>query len=201
MTLEEFLTTIARRLGPMPRTTLERAVDVVLQVIGQRLSRLEATALSDALPAELKLLLEAGPHGEELTPDEVIDQVAQRAALRPAIAQEITFVTLQQVGELAGEDAFVRIRRELPPEFDRLFSLPPQPEPLERVHLHPEHHTLAEGHGGGDRPLYAAAPDTAQSESVAHADNPHEETKLSSSRGLTQEREGRTLSTAGRDEE
>jgi hypothetical protein len=64
------------------------------------------------------------------------------------------------------------------------------------VHHDATHHTLAEASASSSRPLYAAQPQRAQSESVARSDNPHGETKLSSARGLTQEREDETLAAA-----
>ncbi|HVK68207.1 MAG TPA: DUF2267 domain-containing protein, partial [Polyangium sp.] len=53
--------------------------------------------------------------------------------------------------------------------------------------------TLATGRAGSQTPLSEARPERAHGESVVRAENPHGETKLSSSRGLTQEREQETL--------
>jgi hypothetical protein len=53
--------------------------------------------------------------------------------------------------------------------------------------------TLSEGKPGSRHPLSEARLDRAQSNSVARADEPHADTKLSSARGLTQERLHETL--------
>lgn len=53
--------------------------------------------------------------------------------------------------------------------------------------------TLASGKPGSKHPLSGAKPDRAQSNSVARSRNPHEETKLSSTKGTTQEREKEDL--------
>jgi hypothetical protein len=56
-------------------------------------------------------------------------------------------------------------------------------------------HTLAEGRPGSRRPLAEARPPAGQADSVARTDNPHGDTKLSSARGLTQEREKESIAT------
>jgi hypothetical protein len=55
--------------------------------------------------------------------------------------------------------------------------------------------TLATGRPGSQHPVSEAHPETAQERSVVNAENPHAETKLSSSRGTTQERRAETLAT------
>ena len=66
--------------------------------------------------------------------------------------------------------------------------------------VYPEHrsslsrHDLAEGRPGGTHPVASSDGQTlAHRHSVARSDNPHGDTKLSSSSGLSQERQGRTL--------
>ncbi len=108
-------------------------------------------------------------------------------------AREEAIVVCRVVAEAVGEDIARRVRLELPDEIGELFTIPEPIAKPERVHLDPERRTLAEGHGGGTRPLYAARPDHAHTQSVARSDNPHGDTKLSSATGLTQEREEETL--------
>ncbi len=73
---------------------------------------------------------------------------------------------------------------------DRAFAVPKP-----RGFMAASRGTLAEGRPGSAHPLSEARPERAQSQSVARADNPHGDTKLSSATGLTQEREGETLAT------
>lgn len=53
--------------------------------------------------------------------------------------------------------------------------------------------TLATGRPGSLHPLSEGRPDQGHSHSVARSASPHEDTKLSTSRGSTQERLGETL--------
>jgi hypothetical protein len=53
--------------------------------------------------------------------------------------------------------------------------------------------TLATGRPGSRHPVSEAHEDRAHTESIARSDDPHGDTKLSSSRGLTQERLRETL--------
>lgn len=57
----------------------------------------------------------------------------------------------------------------------------------------PQGHTLADGKPGSRHPLSEANPSHGQSHSVAESANPHADTKLSSSKGTTQEREKEDL--------
>jgi hypothetical protein len=87
-------------------------------------------------------------------------------------------------------------RQEWTPSDER--EIAPEDEAEEAAAAGPapgEGHTLADGRVGSHRPLSEAHPGEAQPGSV-RAKAPHADTKLSSSRGLTQEREGRTLAAA-----
>jgi hypothetical protein len=88
-----------------------------------------------------------------------------------------------------------RLHEALPEPMGALFTPHEPRERFEHVHLDPSHHTLAEGRPGSRHPLSEARLERAHTHSVARADNPHEDTKLSSTTGLTQEREQETLAT------
>jgi hypothetical protein len=93
-------------------------------------------------------------------------------------------------------DVLAAIRRDLPPDVaELLVEVEPHASPP-AAHHDVGKRTLAEGRAGHSRPLYAARPDNAQTESVASSANPHGDTKLSSAHGLTQEREAESLATA-----
>jgi hypothetical protein len=69
----------------------------------------------------------------------------------------------------------------------------PEHEPVSLAHRH----DIASGRPGSTRPLSAANPRVLEHRhSVARNGDPHGDTKLSSARGLTQEREGETLAAA-----
>ena len=193
MTRAEFLSRVAERMGFSNLADAETCVRNVLETVGERLSRLEAEALAEDLPADLAQPLRRASHGQTFGIEEFYARISRRAGMGIGRAREEAVVVCWVMAEAVGEDALQRIRRELPREFWELFTLPEPIPPPATVHLHPEHRTLAEGHGGGSRPLYDARPDRAQSQSVARSDNPHGDTKVSSATGLTQEREEETL--------
>jgi hypothetical protein len=120
-------------------------------------------------------------------------RVARREGVRLGLAVEHTGVVCQAVAEALSPAALYRLREALPEPMGALFSPRAPGERFEHVHLDPSHHTLAEGRPGSQHPLAETRVERAQTDSVVRADNPHEDTKLSSATGLTQEREQETL--------
>ncbi len=163
-------------------------VSDVLAALRADLGRVEAEALALALPVMLAVpLLRGGsPAGESV-------------AARVAAAEKIPLGhAVEHVAAVCGAlarrlplPALERLRAALPAATARLLEPPSTPE-LEPT-LHPRRNTLAEGRPGSRHPLSEARPPAAQAESVVASDNPHGDTKLSSSRGLTQERERESL--------
>jgi uncharacterized protein (DUF2267 family) len=189
----EFLSHVAQRSGT---TDAGGPVRAVLQSLGECLSRRQAETLADELPVSLAPWLRESTHGQELDRFDLVSRVAQRASLSRSEAVEWLFAVSRTVAEAVREDVLGPIRRDLPGDISTLLE---PVEPLsapQGMHHDPSRHNLADGHEGYARPLYAARPDNAQSESVVHADNPHGDTKLSSASGISQEREGRTLATS-----
>jgi hypothetical protein len=84
--------------------------------------------------------------------------------------------------------AFLFELRETTPEPES----PDQVRPSERPDNRWDN-TLASGRPGSRHPISDARPNRAHAHSVARSDNPHGDTKLSSSHGFTQERENETL--------
>jgi uncharacterized protein (DUF2267 family) len=195
MTREDFLLRVTERLG-VGEAEAEVAVRAVIPTIAERVSRLEAESLAGSLPQTLRELARGGAHGEDFGLPELYARVAHRAGVRIGIAVEYATAVGPVIGEAIGPDALHRLAAELPPDWLELLR-PPDRTEAPPPHLHPERRTLAEGRPGGTRPLYEARPGTAQTDSVAAGENPHADTKLSSSPGLTQEREDETLA-AGR---
>lgn len=198
MTYEQFLERVADRAGGISRADAEWMTRVVLCVLGERLSRLEAEALAQALPEHIGAYLRGGTHGQEFDTPEFYARVAIELGIRSGIAVEQANIVCQAVAEAVGGEVVHRLQLELPRSMGALFELREPFEPPPSVHLDPSRRTLAEGRPGGTRPLYAARPDRAQSESVVRSENPHADEKLSSARGLTQEREEETLATSRR---
>jgi uncharacterized protein (DUF2267 family) len=174
----------------------------------ERVARATLTALCEALPLDARAsLLAALPGASEASrvpaiarPNESLPAFYERVAVRAGLAQGIAVEHAQCVcralAERLGADARARISRHLPD------ALAPLLVPVEREAPPPRRasprsppapHTLSEGRAGSQRPLAAAVPAPAQAHSVASSDNPHGDTKLSSTRGATQEREQETL--------
>lgn len=193
MTERQFFDHIADRTPPECELEPRQITVAVLTVLSERLNRRVALALADELPDGLAHALRTDAPHAGFDAEGFYQRVGQRLGVREGIALELAAIVGLTLGELVRDDVLARVRRELPDELASLFNAPPPAPEAPSVHMHPERRTLAEGRGGGSRPLFAADPGAAQTESVARAENPHAETKLSSARGLTQEREGETL--------
>ncbi|MDD9941622.1 MAG: DUF2267 domain-containing protein [Myxococcales bacterium] len=128
------------------------------------------------------------------TLDALYARVADREDAPSGLALEHTQAVCRALAETLSGDARIWLASRLSSELATL--LEPRPPPnVPDVDHHPAHarSTLAEGRPGSSHPLSEAAPETAHSESIARAREPHRDSKLSSSEGLTQERERETL--------
>lgn len=189
----EFLSRLTERGGIQDPPGAETIANAVLSVFSERLGRIAAERLAEALPPSLGRAVLDSPHGRVFGVEELYQRVANRLGIRAGVAVEHTVSVLRTVAEVAGDDLVERLREDLPPDIDALLVVPEAAAPPPPIHRRPDGTTLAEGHGGSSRPLFAAKADRAHTHSVARNDNPHGDTKLSSARGLSQEREGDTL--------
>ncbi len=193
MTHDEFLSHVADRTGLPGLEAAERTVRAVLETLGERLSWPLIQAVAEDLPAPLAASLRGVTPHQDFNLAEFHARVASRAGVRPGLAVEHTGVVCQLVAEALTPGSLHRLREALPAPMSVLFTSREPDAPFEHVHLDPSRRTLAEGRPGSQHPLSEAQPERAHSQSVARADNPHGDTKLSSSTGLTQEREEETL--------
>lgn len=194
MTHEEMIQRISDRTGLDSREA-ERAAFAVLSVVGERLSRRAAEELAGELPIRIGGFLFGRDHGGEFDLQELYARVAAREDVRLGFAIEHATVVCETVAEALSAGALYGLRQALPEEMARLFAAQPRAPRFERIRVDARRRTLAEGRPGSSRPIYSARFDRAHTHSVAMADNPHADTKLSSSPGLTQERERETLAT------
>lgn len=193
MTSELFLQHVADRFGVENAQEPTRAV---LGTLGEALTRRQADALADELPPEVAAPLRDAAHGQDLERFDLESRVAQHTGLPRGVALEWLFAVGRTIAETVRADVLGPLCRDLPHDIAALLeAVEPAPSPP-GVHHDVSKRTLAEGRPGHARPLYAARPDVAQTESVVRSDNPHGDTKLSSARGLTQEREDESLATA-----
>ncbi|MFP2907556.1 DUF2267 domain-containing protein [Pyxidicoccus sp. 3LFB2] len=196
MTHDEFLSRVTERTGLSGPEEAARTTRAVLEVVGERLTRGELQVLTEDLPAPLSETLWSGAHGQDFDLAELYARVAGREQVREGFAVEHTGVVCQVLSEALSEAALHRLHEDLPGPLGALFSPRESRERFEYVHLEPaRRHTLAEGRPGSQHPVSESRPERAHAHSVARSDNPHEDTKLSSTSGLTQEREHATLAT------
>lgn len=198
-------------LAPFEDESLARhAVDATLKSLRRGLVDDEADWLSLDLGPELAAPLVREIYAGGLSLDEFYRWVGRFSGLRRSVAKEQAQVVCRALTECLSPAAVARLRRSLP-ELASLFTIPEPERPASGPHLLRDEpgpdHTLAGGRSGGDRPLYDARPASnieeagarssrSHSHSIAASDDPHADTKLSSSHGLTQERDHRSLSTA-----
>jgi uncharacterized protein (DUF2267 family) len=188
------------------------AVQATLQVLRQTLRDDEASWIANALDADLGRPLRQGRYQADLS----LEQMYERAARCEGVGRGVGIEHVQVVGRALAEalppTVLTRLHASLP-ALRALLSPASESEPPSRPDVsrrgEPGAHTLAAGRPGGSRPvstarpgsehpLSAARPDRAHGHSVARSDDPHADSKLSSARGLTQEREHESLATSRR---
>jgi uncharacterized protein (DUF2267 family) len=200
MQYAELLKQVERGAPTAERAQAERAVTATLRALCHCLTPQSVHELGRLFPAQLGQLLEG--NREQLSLEAFYALAAAFEGAAPGQAREHVQVVCTALGTNLDPDLRMRLERELPEEIGQLLMGQPS-APAFRPHLgHAA--TLAEGRPGsvhpvstevtGSRhPVHTAMPDTSQQGSVAEP-NPHADTKLSSSPGLTQQREKESLS-------
>jgi hypothetical protein len=188
--------------GIPDRDIARRAMHATLAVLGSRLTDDEAGALACELPGELARIVDRAEYDRDFDAAELYALIAGRThASSLGDSREQTDVVIRVIGETIADDVRRRLCRALPEPIARrlrrseLDEAPPPPPHPTRTHSQPLT-TLASGRPGSRHPLAEAAlseGQTGQTHSVVRSANPHADTKLSSTRGLTQERLGETL--------
>lgn len=178
-----------------------RALRSTLCVIGERLVDDEARSLADALPKPLGKLVEDADYDSDFGSDELFARIGRRMKVAMGRAIEDAEVVLVALGECLDPERRTRLARALPETAADLLLGKREPDPSQSPPSHraarsPDAHvdTLASGRPGSRHPLGEGRPQSGHRHSVANAGNAaHEETKLSSARGTTQERNHETL--------
>jgi uncharacterized protein (DUF2267 family) len=199
MSYEHFIEQIQERSGFAGPAEAARAVDATLSALRERLVDDEAGALAQALPEPMAQILRRGAYDCDFGLDELYRRAGEREGVPLGFATEHTQVVCQVLAETIGAELLRRLQQHLPGDLAALLTSrpplaePPEPERRPREIAPGAGATLAEGRPGSRHPLSEAHPDKAQQHSVARSADPHGDTKLSSSRGLTQERLEETL--------
>lgn len=176
--------------------TAESALRATIGTLGARLMEDERSSLSALLPEQLAIDLDLCAYEGDLGADELYERVGRSSNVPTRIAREHVDVVLRAVGDRIDGELRRRLARALPDALAaRLLpsDLGERPPHVPAAQLPSS--TLATGRPGSRHPLSEGSPPGGHSQSVARNENPHEETKLSSSHGLTQERLDETLAT------
>jgi len=177
-----------------------RALFAVFESFGEVLSADEAALLQRVLPATLASAVEKGARQSPAPGDydDLIEAIETRENVGTAEAREHASATCEILGERVEADVGAMLRGRLPTFLVTMLDARAQsvraPRHVPHSHDEPEERsTLATGRPGSAHPISEARPDRAHTNSVARSTEPHQETKLSSARGLTQERLGDTI--------
>jgi uncharacterized protein (DUF2267 family) len=192
-----FVDALRARTGLNDVGKAEGMACATFEALGSLLDAGEATRASEALPPAFAEALRRPGHAGVGSADELYRRVAERASLPPAEAIELAQVALQLLAESLDNDTRTSLQRDLPPSLSALL-VPRAHEGYAPSYTHAavrerEDTSLAGGRPGTATPLSEARADRAHPHSVARSENPHADTKLSASPGLSQERRGDTL--------
>lgn len=201
MTLDGLLERLARR-GLPDRETAHRALRATLAVLGERLVDDEAAALAEVLPAELARVVENAEYDADFGSADLYERVRCREMTTAGDAKEHASIILGALGELLDDDVRARLARALPLQVAEVLLGRPAGEAPPPHWMPPRAEkaaTLATGRAGSRHPLCDASAAAGQTHSVACNPSPHGDTKLSTSRGLTQERLHESLADSRRE--
>jgi uncharacterized protein (DUF2267 family) len=185
---------VAALTGVQDQASAENITRAVSSTLCEELSLQDRTWFTHLLPSALVEPATSPSRAPAESAMRFYARVAEREDVELGFAIEHAQCVCRALAETLREDELHHLASRLAPEIAALLSVtePAAPE-LIRDRPRPTRHTLAEGSPGSRRPLSEAAPERAQGESVARSDNPHGDTKLSSTAGTTQEREAETL--------
>ncbi len=190
MTFDGLLERLARR-GLPDRETAKRALRATLAVLGERLVDDEAAALAELLPAELAPAVDNVEYDADFGSADLYERVGRRELTAAGAAKEHAEMVLGALGDFLDDDLRTRLARALPRQVGEVLLGRPawdEPPPHGMPARAETVTTLAMGRIGSRHPLSEATAPAGQTHSVACNPSPHDDTKLSTSSGLTQER-------------
>lgn len=172
-----------------------RITTLTLRALAEALEEEDAREIIAELSGDLAQHFRIVERPQPIPLDRFYSQVAERLEMQKGRAIEAVQSVCAALAERLSPPLVQRLQRL--PDYGALFvlrSIPEVPRQAEVIRApHMPRNTLAEGRPGSVHPLSEARPEKAHSHSVALNPDPHGDTKLSGSRGLTQERLGETL--------
>lgn len=197
MDYAEFVEQVRARAAFADDREARRAIAAALEIVGQHLPDPDREAVCRKVPGEVAQILRRRHYDGDVEAEELFELVSELEGVTLGFAVEHTEVVCQVLAECVDAEGRKHLTVHVLPTVARLFeprAKPPSVPP--HVHDHfvapGEGHTLASGHPGSYRPI-SGARGAAHQESVAASDNPHGDVKLSTTRGLSQERFKETL--------
>ena len=209
---------LRKRAGLDSDEAADRLLTRTLPVLRRLLTRTEAEWMTRVLADEHAQLLSGGADWESFGPEDLFRCVAEDQRVSLGVARETVELVCGAMADCMDDASVEHLQRHLP-EYAYLFD----PERTRLPAPHPffydpsqtggakagesvSSRSIAFGRPGGTRPVSTsrpgsakpvstARPERAPTHSVARSADPHADTKLSSSRGLTQEREHESLAT------
>lgn len=184
--------------GLTTQGAMRRAVNMAARGLGAKISGELVHQLARGMPPVLATSLQVGVSEPPLELDGLYARVSEASGLRFGVALELTQTTFAVIAELGNPEAVERARASLPDEWSALLQ-PPSPtrtqdRPPPPAELDPgTGHTLATGRPGSRHPVSGSEPSRGQRDSIATSDDPHSDTKLSATRGISSERKGESL--------
>ncbi len=198
MEYEHLLNRVREHTGLSERAVVETAVMAVTEALGALIDHAHREDIAAHLPRELAQPLRKREPDEDASGATFLRMVSGIEHLPPRFAVEHATAVLEAIGGELHPDVRRRVASKLPPEMrdwlePRVMRMPKPPvapaEPREGA----EGHRLSDGRPGSRHPISDVAPRGAHEHSVAASDDPHADTRLSSTHGMTQEREREDL--------
>ena len=173
----------------------EAAVRAVMNVLGETLLHSETQRIRGELPEWLADLLSSEIHDEPLDADSFFERVAARESVAAGFAREHVGVILRAVASALPAAAQGWLRAALPEDLRSTLDPRDATAAPAKPHHGEAQHTLATGKPGSGHPVNESSADRTQHHSVATSESPHDDSKVSTSSGLTQEQVGESLAT------
>jgi len=197
MSYEQLIDAVQDGGGLSSRVEAQATVDAVFEALARRILPADRRAVLTLLPDALRSTLKRERHDEEETLERLVQEIARAEGIRAGFGREHLDVVGAAMAATLHPDAVSALENHLPPPIAEILRPKPTPARIERptpleVPASSGRH-LSDGRPGGTHPISEASADRAHLDSVARSDDPHGDTKLSSAKGFTQERETESL--------
>ncbi len=187
---QRFFDHVIQCAGFRSQSEAEDAVRATLAALSSILPTTDANHIAAQLPDWLDSQLQATSPRDSAS---FLDQIAATEGVSVGFAREHAGIILQALGAELSPEGETYLCAMLPPEIAELMLPRAKASTPVRVTTHQERSTLASGRPGSRHPLSESPTGQPQSDSIAQTPDPHADTKLSESRGSTQERQKETI--------